>query len=361
MEYTAPPPGDQPPVTANVIGAGPRHAPPPPPKPGRGGLLLALFVLLLGGAFVVVLGLIAVAFSFGPHNLDGIEEAHYARQRRARDKVAILRVEGVIASGEGYLKKQIDAIRDDPHVKAIVLRINSPGGTVSGSDYTYHHLTELRDERQLPIVVSMGAICASGGYYIAMAVGDTPEVIYAEPTTWTGSIGVIIPHYDAAGLLEEWKITDDSIKSNPLKQLGSFTRHMTDREREILQSLVNDSFARFKKIVRSGRPAFEENPKALDDVATGVVFSTPQALKNGLVDRSGFLEDAIDRAAELAGLDKDKVNVVEYKQRLGLLEHMIMQSETPPARADLQSLLRLATPQAYYLYSWLPTLQRTAR
>ena len=104
---------------------------------------------------------------------------------------------------ESFAKKQIDQVRDDNHVKAVVLRVDSPGGTVTGSDYIYHHLKKLAEERQIPMVVSMGSVAASGGYYVAMAAGEKENTIYAEPTTWTGSIGVIIPHYDLTGLLEK--------------------------------------------------------------------------------------------------------------------------------------------------------------
>ena len=124
----------------------------------------------------------------------------------------------------------------------VVLRVDSPGGTVTGSDYLYHHIKQLREELELPMVVSMGSLCASGGYYIAMAVGQGEDLIFAEPTTWTGSIGVVIPHYDLAGLLASWNVEDDSIASHPLKLLGSPTREMTAEDREILQQLVDDHF-----------------------------------------------------------------------------------------------------------------------
>ena len=104
--------------------------------------------------------------------------------------MAIITVSGVIVDGDGYVKKQIERVRQDEDVKAIVLRVNTPGGTVTGSDYILHHLNRLRAERKLPLVVSMGSVAASGGYYVSMAVGDQPQSIYAEPTTTTGSIGV---------------------------------------------------------------------------------------------------------------------------------------------------------------------------
>jgi protease-4 len=278
-----------------------------------------------------------------------IEEKYHSLSRTATDKVAIMTVEGTILTGEGFAKKQIDKIRDDKNVKAIVLRIDSPGGTVTGSDYIFHHLTKLVAERKIPLVVSMGGIAASGGYYIAMAVGDEPNSIYAEPTTWTGSIGVVIPHYDLSGLMKEIKVSEDSVKSHRLKQMGSPFKEMTEEERAKFQGLVDDSFARFKEIVKKGRPYFRDRDAELTKVATGEIFTTNQALASKLVDKEGFIEDAIDRAIELAKLDKKETKVVQYKQPFGLLEGLFMKANAQPAGLDLKALLDLATPRAYYL------------
>ena len=186
----------------------------------------------------------------------------HSLSKTATDKIAIITVEGTILGDEGFVKKQIDQVRDDDHVKAVVLRVDSPGGTVTGSDYIYHHLKKLAEDKQIPLVVSMGSIAASGGYYVAMAVGDTENTIFAEPTTWTGSIGVIIPHYDISGLLEKWDVKDDSIASNPLKMMGSPTRKFPEpiraEEQQILQGLVDSSFDGFKEIVLASRPALRE-------------------------------------------------------------------------------------------------------
>src|SRR5262245_20051757 len=156
-----------------------------------------------------------------------IEERYFSHSKTAQDKVAIITIEGPIMHSDGFAKWQIDQVRDDADVKAVVVRVDSPGGTVTGSDYLYHHLKLLREKKKVPLVVSMGGIAASGGYYISMSVGDTPDSIFAERTTWTGSIGVIIPHYNVGELLESWKIVDDSITSGPLKAMGSPTRKLT--------------------------------------------------------------------------------------------------------------------------------------
>jgi protease-4 len=279
----------------------------------------------------------------------------------ADGKIAVITISGAILSPEGYVKQQIDKVRKDENVKAVVLRINSPGGTVTASDYLYHHLLKLKEERDIPIVVSMGSICASGGYYIAMAVDGQSETVFAEPTTWTGSIGVIIPHYDISGLLGKYEIKNDSIASHRLKQLGSSTKKMTDEERKILQEMVIISFNSFKEIVLKGRPGIDNETKddngltALDRVATGQVFTASQAKENGLIDEIGFIEKAIDRAIKLASVDPGDVHVVKYRRPPTLIGQFL--GASAPARpVDAQALIDLATPRAYYLYSALPAL-----
>jgi protease IV len=318
---------------------------------------LVVLACVVGSLGVVLLLAAALTGFVSVGDDSGITEQYHSLSRHAVQKVAIITLEGTILDGDGFVKRQIDHVRDDENVKAIVLRVNSPGGTVSGSDYIYHHLKRLAAEREIPLVVSMGGIAASGGYYAAMAVGDTPDSIFAEPTTWTGSIGVIIPHYNFAGLMETWRLEEDSIKSHRLKQMGSPTRAMTDEERKIFQALVDDSFARFKEIVAAGRPRLRNDPTALDKVSTGQVFTTRQALESGLVDKEGFVEDAIDRAIELAGLDRSETRAVKYKHFGGIFDLLLgaQSRERPPsAIADLAALLDMTSPRAYFLCTWLP-------
>ncbi|MEM8946791.1 MAG: S49 family peptidase, partial [Planctomycetota bacterium] len=207
-----------------------------------------IVLIMLGFAVMTIIGLTSRYESyFSPPN--GPQEKYHSLSKTAKEKIAIIDVSGTIMGGEGFVKQQIDRIRKDDDVVAAVLRIDSPGGTVTGSDYLYHHLRELRQDKDLPMVVSMGSICASGGYYLAMAVGDEEDAIYAEPTTWTGSIGVVIPHYDFSGLLETYDIKDDSIASHKYKLMGSPTRRLGDEdraeERALLQELVDLSFEGF--------------------------------------------------------------------------------------------------------------------
>jgi protease IV len=364
MDQTPPSDGSpQSPLQAQVI---PQPAPVQPPRKSRFFARLAMTFLLfvfLGSLALNLLLLVIVGLSglAAAEDEGRVKEKFFSMNRYGGDKVAILSIEGTILSGEGFFKQQIDHARKDiknGNLKAIVLRVNSPGGTISGSDYMLHHLHKLvQDSKQakVPIVVSMGGIAASGGYYVSMCVGDTPDAIFAEPTTWTGSIGVIIPHYNLADLMEKWGVQEDAVASHRLKGMGSFTRKMTPEERKILQQLVDEGFTRFKDIVKQGRPAFRRDPAALDKLATGQVYTADQALKNGLIDKIGFIEDAIDRAIRLAALDPADVKVVRYRAEPRLSDVLFGETRTQPS-FDLAAVLDSATPRAYYLCTWLPTL-----
>jgi protease-4 len=318
------------------------------------------------GWIAFIIALFVIAGMYGSYNGyfqrgGPIEEHYYSLSKTASDKVAIIDIDGIISHNDGFAKWQIDRVREDPDVKAVVVRIDSPGGTVTGSNYLYHQLVQLAKERNLKLVVSMGGICASGGYYTAMAVGGTNEkVIFAEPATWTGSIGVVIPHYDLTGLLEKVAVTDDSIVSNPLKLTGSPTRkdspEIAEKEKKILQELVDESFKDFKEIVKSGRPKFQNNDKALDEVATGQVFTAKQAIDKGLVDKIGYIEDAVEQAITINNLSKENVRVVRYTQPKGLFDAFKSPFAEGRVQFDLSSLLDLTAPRAYYLCTWLPSV-----
>ncbi|MEQ8784872.1 MAG: signal peptide peptidase SppA [Pirellulaceae bacterium] len=287
----------------------------------------------------------------------GISEKYHSGETLATDKVAIISISGVIVDGEGFVQHQIEKVRQDEKVRAIVVRVNSPGGSVSGSDYIFHQLTKLRDEKKVPLVVSMGDLAASGGYYVSMAVGGQKDAIFAEPTTTTGSIGVIIPHYDLTGLLsEKLNIKDDSIASGDNKQMLSMTREMTPEQRQLAQDYVDAAFARFKEVIKEGRPMFQKDPEALDQLATGEIFWAPKAQENGLIDKIGFLEDAIDRARELARLPVDKTIVVRYQRPQSLLGEMTGGLAQSSGLLQEKSLLEMGVPRAYYLFTTLPPL-----
>jgi protease-4 len=327
---------------------------------GLGKLLLVLGWLgffICGSllALIVIAAFYAAAYA----DEDGLSEKTVAELDEGTSKVAVIQIDGIIGSDEeeGYVIKQIRRVRKDKAVRAIVVRVDSPGGAVTGADYILHHLRKLKKEKGVPLVVSMGGIAASGGYYVSMAVEDQDNAIFAEPTCVTGSIGVIMPHYDLSGLLARYDIKDDSIVTHERKQMLAMTKPIPPEHRAIIQKNIDEMFARFKQVIHDGRPKFAKDPAALDALATGEVFTTDQAVTNGLVDKVGFLEDAIDRAIELAGLSRGDVKAIKYQQPMSMWDDLtlIRSRAAAPIGIDVSAIQELATPRAYYLYTTLPS------
>lgn len=328
---------------------------------GRFGKVL---LVLLGLAVMMIFGLTASYQSY-INEPGGPQEKFHSLNVQALKKIAVIEAEGVISEADPFIKQQIDKVRKDDSVVAVVLRINSPGGTVTYSDYLLHHLNKLVEYKEkktgedFPLVVSMGSVAASGGYYIAMAVGDQEDAIFAEKSTITGSIGVIVPHYDFSETIKMINARDDSIASGKFKQMGSPTRQMSEEERELFAGLVDEMFTGFKEVIYAGRPAFRMDKDQLDKLATGQVFTGTQAVKNGLVDKLGFIEDAIDRAAELANISTEDVRCVRYEKTPSAIDALLGASAAErlaPPRSEAEILLDLTSPRAYYLYSLLPSL-----
>ncbi|MEI6255946.1 MAG: signal peptide peptidase SppA [Planctomycetota bacterium] len=327
---------------------------------GRWGMWIAWSIT--GLSLLAALGSAGAAAQYFQRDAKVVEKYH-SLSRMAPAKVAIVDIAGAIMGGNGFARAQLDQIAEDKSVKAIVLRVDSPGGTVSGSDELHYRLAALAKKRNLPVVVSMGGIAASGGYYVAMANGGRDDVIFAEPATLTGSIGVIIPHFDVSKLLKKFDIQDDSITSGPLKEMLSPTKERTpelaERERKVLQNLVDEMFSRFKQIVKQGRPKLDD--EQLTAATTGQIFTAQQAVDAGLVDRIGFLEDAVTRAIELSGLTEDTARVVRYSKPRGLLQDVLegdfsARTQGLLGRTSLEAFAELTTPRAWYLCSWWPAL-----
>jgi len=226
---------------------------------------------------------------------------------------------------------------------------------VAASDYYHHKILELKKKRNIPIVVSMGDMAASGGYYVSV----TGDKIFAEPSTLTGSIGVIMPNYDLSALCEKIGVKSDAITSGPLKELGNLTRKMTPEEHEVLESIVLDMFARFKDIVCEGRSALHDDENLLKEVTTGRVFLAKDALEKHLIDEIGYLDDAITSAAERAGLQEDEYQAVRYEPPKSPLDILFSSSSvkkvTSMAKQNEASLAaeiinEIATPKMYYMY-----------
>lgn len=229
------------------------------------------------------------------------------------DKVVVLEVEGVITKSEPVIEK-LNRYRENKDIKAVVIRIDSPGGSVGPSQEIYEELIKLRSEKK--IVASMSSVAASGGYYIASAA----HKILANPGTITGSIGVIIEFANMEDLLNKIGLKAVVIKSGKYKDLLSPTRQLQDEERALLQEVINTIHSQFIDAVALGRDMPREKVAAIAD---GRIFSGEQAKQLGLVDELGNLQDAIKKAAELAGIPGKPNVIYPEKKRPSLLEFFV--------------------------------------
>jgi protease-4 len=260
----------------------------------RTGFLIALLVI-----FVLGMGLLAIIIFISQSRTEGWGFG------RSRESVAVLEVEGPIFDGEDTLK-QLKQYVDNPAAKAIVVRINSPGGAVAPSQEIYDGLKRAKKQGK-KIVVSMGSVAASGGYYIACAADE----IYAMPGTITGSIGVIAEFPNVEGLMDKIGIKFDVIKTGKFKDTGSMFRPMSPEEQRLLKDMLMDVYDQFVEAVAQGRNMSIEDVK---EYADGRIFSGRQALEYGFVDALGTQHDAIMRAARLSGIEGEP-NVIRKKKR----------------------------------------------
>ena len=244
------------------------------------------------GAGLVVLGAIAWGVARGG--------------RPGGDSVAVVAVEGIIADSRQVVE-QIERYRLQRSVKALVLRIDSPGGSVAPSQEIYGAIVKFRRASGKPVVASMGRVAASGGYYIAAAA----DRIVANPGSITGSIGVIMQLPNVSGLLQKVGVRTTIMKSGEFKDLGGAVRDLTDAERKILQDLLDDVHAQFIDAVAAGR---KMDRALVVPLADGRVFTGRHALAVGLVDELGDLRDAITRAATLAGLPESPGVIQEHRR-----------------------------------------------
>jgi protease IV len=266
---------------------------------------ILFFVLCLSAIGVVaVLAITALILRFAPDE-----------KRLRGDKVAVVEINGPIVDARPTLES-LKQFREADAVKAMVLRIDSPGGGVGPSQEIYAEVLKTRAVK--PIVASMGAVAASGGYYIAAAA----DGIVANPGTVTGSIGVIMGYTNFGELLKRIGLTPVVIKSGSFKDTGSPTREMTPQEKALLQGVIDDMHAQFVSAIAEGRQMPVDEVARLAD---GRIFSGSQAKANGLVDRLGNFEDAIDWAGKLGGISGPIETVYEEKDTFKLL-HYLMQS-----------------------------------
>lgn len=269
-------------------------------------------------------------------------EKFYDGDRAAEAKIARIEVIGTISPPfTARILSALERAEDDDDVKGVLLVIDSPGGLVADSHEIYHRLEMLREKK--PVVVSMKRLAASGGLYVAMGAG--PEgLIYAEPTTWTGSIGVIIPRYDLSGLAEKLGVESDSLKTGPLKDSLNPFRPLSEQDQVVWKAILADSFDRFIDVIASNRNALTE--EEVRELATGQIYTANQALDSGLIDKIGFEEEAL--AALQTKLSLKEARVIEYQFPIGLLDLLMPAAEAVDPQMQADAALERAVPKAMY-------------
>ena len=252
-------------------------------------ILTGIFFFFIGGISLLISSLI----SHGP-GTDIFTK---------KDGVGIVELKGLIISPEQVLK-HLTEFRHNPNVKSIVLRIDSPGGSVGASQEIYKEV--MRTNEVKPVIASMGSMGASGGYYAALGA----ENIIANPGTMTGSIGVIIKFPNLEGLFEKIGYRSEVIKSGPLKDVGASNRPMSEKERKLMQDLIDNVYGQFVRDIAVARGMEENTIKGLAD---GRIYTGEQALEVGLIDSLGNFTDAITIAAEMGGLDIENPQLIYPK------------------------------------------------
>jgi protease-4 len=249
----------------------------------------------------------------------------------------------VFPSGADYIVQELKRLRKNTDVKAVVLRINSPGGSVGAVQEIYNELLKLKESGK-KLVASQAEVSASGGYYLAAAA----DKIVSNPGTVTGSIGVLIPVTNFEGLFEKIGVQVEIIKSREHKDIGSSSRALTEEERVILKDMVDSAYQQFLDAVKKWRSAVMTEEE-IEEVSDGRVMTGAQAKDVGLVDELGNLEDAIDIAAELAGIKKNDIRIFEERKdwRRMFLQQIGSKAYNPFSRFFLPKTETLE-------YRWLP-------
>lgn len=274
-------------------------------------------------------------------------------------RIAVVKVNGAIQDvGSGSLLSaveydhqftlsQLQAIKEDETVKGVLLEVDTPGGGVYESRQLYDAIIELKEARDIPIYVSMGSMAASGGYYISAPA----DKIYAYSETWTGSIGVIMQGINYGQLAEEYGIVFETLKSGPYKDIMSSTRPMTDEERVIMQSLVDEAYAEFVTVIAEGRGM---SPEEVRKVGDGRIYTAKQAVNNGLVDEIGDSEATLQALRTDFELEDAQVFEYSYADTSWASLMSVKVAEFLGPSAEERVLNKLLTdyeaPRAMYLY-----------
>jgi protease-4 len=289
-------------------------------------------------------------------NANSFEEFQVEKGRGG--KVVLIELEGMLVNAEAgglfqptenplsNFVQQLKRAAEDDDVKAVVLRVNSPGGTVTTSDAMYEIVQRFRRETRKPVVASFQEVAASGGYYVSLA----SDRIVSQPTSVVGSIGVIFNTFDFEGTMNKIGARSEAIKSGPLKDMGSPFKALSSEERQVMQGMVDEYYQRFVSVVTEHRSI--QDKETLRIVTDGRVFSGARAKELGLVDELGLLEDAIDTARKLAGAPDAKV--VQYKRPFGYRGSIYASSQAPQAQVTKLELPGGPMLPSGFYYLWNP-------
>ena len=281
-----------------------------------------------------------------------------------KDKILIIDISGIISeegksslvglSGEPdivtRIKEELKLAAKDKHIKAIILRINSPGGTVTAADIMYHEIEQFKEKTGIKVIACIMDLGASGGYYVAVSA----DKIIAHPTTVTGSIGVIMLNLSFEGLLQKIGVKDTSIKTGEYKDMGSPLKTMTEEERKIFQSVMNNLYERFMAVIAKNRK--ELTPEKIRSLADGRIYTAQQALELKLIDQIGYLDETIAQAKKDAGIEEARVVIYH---RPGTYKNNIYSQLSSSSfgainllNIDLKTFIRSGTPS--FMYLWTP-------
>jgi protease IV len=311
-------------------------------------------LVALGLAGLAVFAVVLILVTAGGPTAPAVYDEEYVAGD-GPDKIVVVPVQGTIAPADDSLggtqptvtpEGLADALRQagqDPTAAAVVLEINSPGGGVTASDEMHQSVLDFKKNTGKPVVVSMGDVAASGGYYISTAA----DRIVAYETTLTGSLGVIIPLNNFAEAADKYGIKQVVIKSGKYKDMGSAFREMKPDEREIFQSIVDEEYSEFVDVISEGRGIPEARVR---EIADGRVYSGIQAKKLGLVDSFGGLDEASATAGNLAGTSD--TTVVRYVQQPSFTDTLL--AHLTPGEPQAEQIMDAAglnlEPKPYYLY-----------
>ncbi len=331
----------------------PVYEPYPKKKKGSGwkifwGIVIVLSILANGIMFIGIIGMAAVMSAGGggggSFRNDGIEEKVLVDGSH-RQKIAVVNLVGIIdGQMSDWVRRQVEHAESDKSVKGVILRINSPGGGVSASDQIHYYISQFKEKTNKPVLGFMQSVAASGGYYSAVACDE----IMSEPTTITGSIGVIMNYLVVKELLEEkLGINPITIKSGKRKDWPSMFHEPSDEQKDYLnETIVIPAYDRFVNLVDEGRTNLAEYQ--VRELADGSIFTAPEAMKKGLIDEIGYFDSAVDKAQSMAGISN--AQVIEYREIFSFWTMMGAQSKNPTINIESELLDKLAAPRLLYLW-----------